>query len=209
MRQNNILKVGLTGGIGSGKSTVSNIFHEKKIPIIDADKIAKEVLHKYPSILKEVRENFGSKFFNENGEFIRKKFGNYIFSHKDKKTEYEKIIMPYIKKDIFYNIEEYNIMNEGICIIDAPTLIENNLHQFMDKIIVVTTEKQIQLQRIMNRDKFTEEEARIRINSQLPIEYKCELADYIIYNNGTIEEIYEEVDHVINELLKFRGKNAE
>ena len=95
-----VIKVGLTGGIGSGKSTVSAILKNNKFKIIDADNIAKEVLEKNPQILDTVRVEFGAGFFDWRGEFRRKEFGNHIFRFPKQRVKYEQIIMPYIKKYI-------------------------------------------------------------------------------------------------------------
>lgn len=208
MKQNSILKVGLTGGIGCGKSTVSKIFSDNNIPVIDADIIARKVLENNPEILSEIKKRFGYDFFDTYGNFIRKDFGNYIFSNKEKRIEYEQIIIPYIKEDIFKKIEEYNEMGETICIIDAPTLIETSLHLRMDLIIVVVAEEDVQIKRIINRDNLNADEAKMRINNQLPLEEKCKFADYIINNNETIDTVNEKVKQVINKLREYRGKNA-
>ncbi len=207
MRQNNILKVGLTGGIGCGKSTISMIFKENNIPVIDADKISRQVLVKHPEILFQIRKSFGNEYFNENGEFLRRKMGNLIFSDKSKKFEYENIIMPNIFQDIFNEIDRYNDMGEEICIIDAPTLIENKLHTHMDKVIVVIARDEIQIERVMKRDNFSKEETTIRINNQMSTKEKCKFADFIIDNSGDLQETQIEVMKIISKLKRIRGKN--
>ena len=99
MRQNNMLKVGLTGGIGTGKSTVSALFKAQDIPVIDADLIARKVLLVHPEILEIIKERFGEEYFDDKGTFLRRKMGALIFTSSEKKQEYEDIILPYIKKD--------------------------------------------------------------------------------------------------------------
>jgi len=197
---NKMIKIGLTGGIGTGKSTVSDILKGEKFKIIDADIIAKEVLEKNPEILDMVRTQFGSGFFDWRGEFRRKEFGNHIFRFPKQRVKYEDIIMPYIKQSIEENIKVYEKKGEKIIIIDAPTLIENNLHIEMDYVILVYADNSVQIQRVMNRDKLTKVEAVSRINSQMSMEAKKEFANIIIDNNtdliDTQKQVYDLIDFI-------------
>ncbi|OOM74571.1 dephospho-CoA kinase [Clostridium puniceum] len=193
-----MIKIGLTGGIGTGKSTVSSILKNEKIKIIDADCIAKEVLEKNPQILEMVRTQFGSGFFDWKGEFRRKEFGNHIFRFPKQRIKYESIIMPYIKQSIESNIKAYEKKCEKIVIIDAPTLIENNMHEEMDYIILVYADNSVQIQRVMNRDKLTKGEAVSRINSQMPMEEKKEYANIIVDNNADLIETQKQVYDLID-----------
>ena len=195
-----MIKIGLTGGIGTGKSTVSNILKSEKFKVIDADNIAKEVLEKNPQILEMVRVQFGSGFFDWRGEFRRKEFGNHIFRFPKQRVKYESIIMPYIKQAIEENIKIYENKGEKIVIIDAPTLIENNMHEEMDYIILVYADNSVQIQRVMNRDKLTKVEAVSRINSLMSMEEKKEHANIIIDNNtdliDTQKQVYDLIDFI-------------
>ncbi len=193
-----MIKIGLTGGIGTGKSTVSNILKSEGFKIIDADVISKEVLDKNPRILEMVRTQFGAGFFDWRGEFRRKEFGNHIFRFPKQRIKYESIIMPYIKQSIEEKIKLYEQKGEKIIIIDAPTLIENNMHGEMDYVILVYAENSVQIQRVMNRDKLTKAEAVSRINSQMSMEEKKEVANIIIDNNNdlidTQKQVYDLID---------------
>lgn len=193
-----MIKVGLTGGIGTGKSTVSDILKKEKFKVIDADIVAKEVLEKNPVILETVRAQFGAGFFDWRGEFRRKEFGNHIFRFPKQRVKYEGIIMPYIKQSIEDEIKSYEQKGEKIIIIDAPTLIENNLHVEMDYVILVYADNSVQIQRVMSRDKLTKVEAVSRINSQMPMEEKKEYANIIVDNNAdlidTQKQVYDLID---------------
>jgi len=195
-----MIKIGLTGGIGTGKTTVSNILQSEKIKVIDADNIAKEVLEKNPQILEMVRTQFGSGFFDWRGEFRRKEFGNHIFRFPKQRVKYESIIMPYIKQAIEENIKVYENKGEKILIIDAPTLIENNMQDEMDYVILVYADNSVQIQRVMNRDKLSKVEAISRINSQMSMEEKKEYANIIIDNNtdliDTQKQVYDLIDFI-------------
>lgn len=193
-----MIKIGLTGGIGSGKSTVSKMLIDKGFKVIDADNIAKEVLVKYPEIIDKIKIEFGTGFFDWRGEFRRREFGNHIFRFPKQRKKYEDIIMPYIKNEIFNEIENYEKAGESIVILDAPTLIENDLHKFMDYIIVVWVDNNTQVIRLKNRDRLSREEAINRMNAQLSLDKKRDYAHIIIDNNGDLLKTKEQVDKVMS-----------
>lgn len=192
-----MIKIGLTGGIGSGKSTVSKMLVEKGFKVVDADTIAKEVLVKYPEIIDKIKIEFGTGFFDWRGEFRRREFGNHIFRFPKQRKKYEDIIVPYIKKEIFDKIENYEKAGESLVILDAPTLIETNLHTFMDYIIVVWVDNTTQILRLKNRDRLSRDEAINRLNAQLSLDKKRDYAHIIIDNNGDLLKTKEQVDRVI------------
>ncbi|MBE6072812.1 MAG: dephospho-CoA kinase [Clostridium butyricum] len=192
-----MIKIGLTGGIGSGKSTVSAILKNNKFKIIDADNIAKEVLEKNPQILETVRVEFGSGFFDWRGEFRRKEFGNHIFRFPKQRIKYEQIIMPYIKASIEKELDNYKKKKEKIIILDAPTLIENKMHEEMDFVILVCADNSVQIKRIIERDKLNKVDAVSRINSQMSMEEKKEYANILIDNNGDLENTKKQVEDLI------------
>lgn len=194
-----MLKVGLTGGIGSGKSTVSAMFREVGFKIIDADVVAREVLNIYPEILDRVRKEFG-EFFFENDVFKRREFGNYIFKYSKERIKYENIIIPYIKNEIFSRFNYYENLGEKLVMLDAPTLIENNLHKEMDYNTLVYVDKDTQISRVMERDKLTHDQALSRINSQLPLKEKTEWVNFIIDNSSDIINTKEQVLEIANVL---------
>ncbi|QAA33954.1 dephospho-CoA kinase [Clostridium manihotivorum] len=199
-----MIKVGLTGGIGTGKSTVSKMLLESGFCIIDADKIAKDVLSKYPEILLRVKDDFGDGFFDWRGEFRRKEFGNHIFRFPKQRVKYENIIMPYIIKEINEQFEAYNKKGVGIVILDAPTLIENNMNEEMDFVILVWSDSSAQLSRLKLRDKLSQSEALNRINAQLPLERKKEYANFIIDNSASLVKTKEQVDDMIEILSLYK-----
>jgi dephospho-CoA kinase len=203
-----IFVVGLTGSIGSGKSTISNLLIEKKIPVIDADIISREVLIKEPKLLKEIKDFFGEEYFDEKDNLIRKKLGTLVFSNKEKKLALEKIMMSYIIKDIFEKIKEYDSKGHEFCVVDAPTLIENNLHFYMNAIILVTVDKDTQINRVMLRDTLTKDEVLIRINSQMDQQEKLKFADFIINNNYSLENTIQQLEKVLKSLEDLRGENG-
>ena len=196
-----MIKIGLTGGIGSGKSTVSFMLKEAGFNIIGADTIARDVLVKYPEILERVRIEFGAGFFDWRGEFRRKEFGNHIFRFPKQRKKYEEIILPYIKREIYENIDKLEKKKADFVIVDAPTLIENDLHKDMDYVILVWVDNNTQIQRVRSRDTLSRDEAINRINSQMPLDRKKDFANIIIENNDTLAKTKDQVDLLI-EFLK-------
>jgi dephospho-CoA kinase len=201
-----MLKVGLTGGIGSGKSTISNMLKEKGLMVIDADLIAREVLKEYPQILEKVKEAFGNTFFNDKGELKRKEFGNFLFQNEERLKKYEKIILPFITKKIFDSMTYLEDSGEDLCIVDAATLIENGIYEKMDINILVWTDLKVQIERVKRRDKLTEEQVKNRIYSQMSLEEKKEFVDFIIDNSGEIEQTKLSLDKILKNIdTKYRG----
>lgn len=193
-----MIKIGLTGGIGSGKSTVSFMLKEAGFNIIDADVIARDVLVKYPEILERVRIDFGSGFFDWRGEFRRKEFGNHIFRFPKQRKKYEEIILPYIKKEIYEGISNLEKKKADFVIVDAPTLIENDLHKDMDYVILVWVDNNTQIQRVKSRDSLSREDAINRINAQMSLDRKKDFSNIVIENNDTLTKTKEQVDLLID-----------
>lgn len=196
-----IIKIGLTGGIGSGKSTVASILKEKCITIIDADVISREVLELYPEICEKIIEEFGEKFFDENGKLKRKELGNLIFENKEKRMVLENIIIPYIKSEILKRINQCEKRGEKLCIVDAPTLIENGLHKEMDINILVWVDINTQIERVRKRDLLDYTEVLNRIKAQMPLNEKRKYVDYIIDNSGELEETRNKVQNILRDII--------
>ncbi|GAA0077611.1 dephospho-CoA kinase [Clostridium sp. CTA-5] len=195
-----MIKIGLTGGIGTGKSTISSMFRNENFIVIDADMTAKEVLEKNPQILDRVKIEFGSGFFDWRGEFRRREFGNHIFKFPKQRKKYEDIIMPYIKNEIKNKVEKYEKQGEKVVIIDAPTLIENGMHEEVDYVVLVCADNKTQIQRVKQRDNLTQAETISRINAQMPLNEKKNYSNIIIDNNGdlidTQKQVYDLIDFI-------------
>lgn len=195
-----MIKIGLTGGIGSGKSTVSNILKEQGVAVIDADIIARDVVEKYIVIKDRIRSTFGKEFIDDSGNLKRRELGDYIFSNKDKKNIYEDIILPFIKKEIFEKVDEFQKKGEQICIIDGATLIESGFYKHVDVLILVWTNKTTQIFRIKERDQLTENQIVDRINSQMTLEEKKKYADFILDNSNTLDETKKQLKEILNKI---------
>lgn len=195
-----MLVLGLTGNIGCGKSSLSNIFREDyNIDIIDADIISRHILED-EILLKQVFESFGDSIKNADGSLNRKALGNIVFNNDAKLVQLNSLTHPKIKEQILAKVELARREEKEIVIIDAALLVEGGYLDLLDKLLVVYCAKDVQIERVMKRDACSKEEALNRINSQLSQEDKISYGNYIIDNSGTYEELkkraYEFVDYV-------------
>ena len=201
-----MLKVGITGGIGSGKSTVTNMLSEKGYHIIDADIVSREVFIIYPEINSEIKEKFGYEFFDEYGDLNRKILGNYIFKSDKRRKKLESIIMPFIRREIISKIKTCEDKSLKLCFLDAPTLIENKLHTSMDVTILVWVDSDIQIQRVASRDGLKTDQIMDRIRAQMPMNEKKKYADYIIDNGGSIINTEMQLNLILTQLERLKVK---
>ncbi|HDR4373797.1 dephospho-CoA kinase [Bacillus cereus] len=178
--------IGLTGGIASGKSTVSQMFRELSIPVIDADIIAREVVERGKTAYNKIVEVFGTEVLQEDGELDRPKLGSVVFYNEEKRLQLNKIVHPAVREEMNRQKEMY--IKEGMqaVVLDIPLLFESKLTSLVDRILVVAVKPHTQLERLMKRNNFSEEEATARIQSQMPLEEKVKNADEVINNDGTI-----------------------
>lgn len=194
-----MLVVGLTGSIGTGKSTVSNILKNKNINIIDADKISREILNN-TTALDEIFEYFGDEVKNPDGTLNRKKLGNIVFNDDVKLIKLNSITHPKIKQIIDSRINEYKINNEKMVIVDAPLLIEANFCDLVDKILLIVCDEEVQITRIIKRDNCSREDAILRIKSQMSQVDKKKYADYIIDNSYNLEILNKQVEEFLKNM---------
>ena len=183
-----MLVVGLTGNVGCGKSSLSDIFRAEGIKIIDADIIARQI-YEDEKLLSKVYETFGNDIKNEDGSLNRKALGRIVFSDDEKLIQLNKLTHPVIRQKVSDEIEEYKSQNEEIVILDAALLVESDYLNFIDKLLVVTCKENIQIERIIARDNCSIEEALGRIKSQMSQENKVKYADYVIDNSATLSEL--------------------
>jgi dephospho-CoA kinase len=190
--------IGLTGSIASGKSTVSNMLKEKGYPIVDADKIARQVVEPGTPVIKEIAEHFGDEVLNVDGSLNREKLGERIFKSEEERKKLNSIIHPAIRNEMIRQKEQWISKGAGTVILDIPLLFESKLQSFVEKIIVVSVTPEIQKQRLIARNELNEQEAADRINSQLLMVEKEAGADAVIDNNGTIEETKMQVETLLD-----------
>ena len=199
--------IGLTGGIGTGKSTVSQILQEKKFPVIDLDTISHEVI-KIPKVIEKIVENFGKEVLENSGNFenknnaiqiSREKLGKIIFENKEKRLLLNSIMHPEILHTMREQISKYK-KNNKIIFVEIQLLFEVQWEKEFDYILLISAKKSTQIRRILERDKRSEIDALNIINSQLSLDEKKKRSDFVIENDGNIEELKEKIDKFLEYL---------
>jgi dephospho-CoA kinase len=195
-----MLVVGLTGGIASGKSTVSLMFREAGIPVICADELAHEVVKPGSAALDKIRRTFGDEFIDSEGNLNRAAMARLVFKDKNKRQDLESIIHPRVAEEQGKLIRQFAVQGHNIVVVDVPLLYESGLEDSFDMILVAYVAPEVQIQRLIARDQVTYKEARSRLDAQLPIDKKKRLAGRIIDNTGPVEHTREQVLGIIKEL---------
>jgi len=185
--------IGLTGGIASGKSTVSKILKDLGATIVDADVIAREVVKKGEKALKDIENYFGKDVINDDGTLNRKKLGRIVFNDYEKLNILNQITHPEIRKRVYREFRKHEENGEKIIFYDCPLLYETNYQNDVTETWLIYVDKETQIQRLMKRDNLTREEAEIRINAQKELRDKIEMSDVIIYNSFSIEELKNDI----------------
>ncbi|HDE7155753.1 TPA: dephospho-CoA kinase [Staphylococcus aureus] len=190
--------LGLTGGIASGKSTVSELLSVFGFKVVDADKAAREAVKKGSKGLAQVREVFGDEAIDENGEMNRRYMGDLVFNHPEKRLELNAIIHPIVRDIMEEEKQEY--LKQGYNVImDIPLLFENELENTVDEVWVVYTSESIQMDRLMQRNNLSLEDAKARVYSQISIDKKSRMADHVIDNLGDKLELKQNLERLLEE----------
>ena len=180
--------IGLTGGIATGKSTVSAILENAGAVIIDADRIAREAVKKGQPAYREIVEHFGETVLLPDGEINRSVLGDIIFNAPGKKQLLNKIVHPYVRKETHRQLQQIGRTEpNAIVILDIPLLIEAEMDKDLSEVIVVFVPEHIQIERLVQRDGISEADALARVRSQMPIEEKKEKATIVVDNSGSKE----------------------
>lgn len=192
--------IGLTGGIGSGKSTVSAYLKSKGCRIIDADALARQMTEKGSPALEKLRTAFGDKYFNDDGSLKRKELGAFVFAHPAQKKLLEGIVTKAVINESVATLEEWKKENyEGIVVLDAPLLFECGMQEYMDETWLVKADSETVIHRVMSRDGLSCDEIEGRINAQMPLSKKEKLADRVIDNSRDLEYLHKQVDKLLFE----------
>lgn len=194
-------KIGLTGGIASGKTTVSDCFKKLGTQVIDADIISHEVTEPSGSAFEEILSEFGSEILDEKGLINRKKMRAIIFNDPSQKKILEKIIHPKVRDEMFQRI---NKSDDHYLIVSVPLLVETGMHQIMDRNLLVDCSEDTQIERLMHRDKITLNEARAILKNQASRSDRKKIADDLIVNENNVTLI--ELENEVLELHKYYSK---
>ncbi len=190
-----MLKIGLTGGIGSGKTAVSDQFQRLGINIIDTDIISRELLNHNPAVLKKVVETFSDRVLDGKGAVDRKKLAQIVFSNKKQKQQLENILHPAIRNEVKQQIQHFSLLNSPpeYLIIVIPLLLETGFTDLIDRILVVVAEENSRVDRIKQRDGRSFEEIHAIISSQVNDAKRIRSADDIIENNNDFRHLESQV----------------
>ncbi|PPE00945.1 hypothetical protein GOBAR_DD02026 [Gossypium barbadense] len=194
--------VELTGGIASGKSTVSSMFKHNHIPVVDADIIARDALKKNSGGYKKVVAAFGPDILQDDGQVDRLKLGRIVFSDASKRQLLNRLLAPYISSGIFLEIFKLWIKGHKVIVLDIPLLFEAKMDKWTKPIVVVWVDPETQLRRLVERDNSTEEDARNRINAQMSLDLKKSQADIVIDNTGSRQDLQERFSEVLSQVKR-------
>lgn len=179
--------IGITGGIASGKSTVVTMLKEMNFPIIDADVIAREVVEVGEEAYGKIVEHFGPNILLENQTINRAKLGEIVFNNEKERLALNAIVHPAVRKRMNEKKEKWIAAGERAIFLDIPLLFESKLTHMVEKVLLIYVDEETQVKRLVERNNFTQEQARSRIASQMPLKEKKTLSDAIIDNNGSVE----------------------
>ncbi|GEN51834.1 dephospho-CoA kinase [Halobacillus faecis] len=191
------LVIGLTGSIASGKSTVAEMFRDMDIPVIDADQISRDVVKPGKPAYEEIVETFGEQVLEEDGDLDRKKLGKIVFSDETKRKQLNGIVHPKVREEMIRRREQYKQQQYQAVVLDIPLLFESNLTDYVEKILVVYVDEETQMERLMERDQSGRKDAEERIQAQIPVKKKAEMADAVIDNTGTINESLHQLKDIL------------
>jgi dephospho-CoA kinase len=193
-----VLKIGLTGGIGSGKSTVAHIFEQLQTPVIDADEIAHQLVATGQPALVQIQQEFGTAVFNPDASLNRKKLSELVFSEPKQKQKLEAILHPLVYQSIQAELKQLNQLKKPYCIICIPLIFETNMTRIVDRILVVDCPVETQMERVQKRDNMTKERIQAIIDAQVSRAFRKSQANDLIDNSETDDRLAEEVKKLHN-----------
>lgn len=189
--------IGITGGSGCGKTTVSNILSNNGVDVVDCDLVARKIVEPNEPALNEINSYFGSEYIKEDGTLDRKKLASLVFSDSEKLLKLNEITHKYVEEYIDLYIKNSNSEIVGL---DAAALIESGIYKKCDYLISVLADKKTRTERIIKRDMLSKEEATSRINAQKNDTFYIEKSDYIVYNNDNIDSVNNKVIEILDEI---------
>lgn len=194
--------VGLTGGIATGKSTVSRMLMQRGIPVIDADAIAREVVRPGKTAWKKIKRVFGPEVISGDGEIDRAALGKIVFEDPRARIKLNRITHPFIYIETLKELARHLVRGDRVVVLDAALLFETATRWMVHSVIVVYTDPATQIKRLMDRNGYSPEEASQRIKAQIPLEDKCRRADYVIDNSGSLEETERQLENILSAIVR-------
>ena len=192
--------IGLTGGIASGKSTVAKILERLGAAVVDADLLAREVVEPGCDAWKEIVETFGAEVQQPDGTLDRQRLRAVIFNNPAARKKLEAIIHPRVRALAEKRIAQHAAAGYQLVVYEVPLLFEGNLHEWLRPVVLVACDADIQKQRLQQRDHLSAEAAQRHIDAQMSLEEKRRLADYVVENNGDLENLARQIEAVVNKI---------
>jgi len=198
-----MLVIGLTGGIGSGKSTVADLFAKKGIPVIDADIISKELTQAGTPACMDIIDHFEEELIRVDGSIDRARLRKIIFAHPEQRQWLEDLLHPLILEEMEKRIKQ---LDAPYCLAVIPLLFESGPHHFLDRTLLVDTPEHLQLERVVSRDESSHTEAKAIIDTQAGREHRQVNADDIVSNDGKPEHLHAQVDKLHEAYLRLSSR---
>ncbi len=199
-----MLKIGLTGGIGSGKSSTTKIFEKLGITVIDADLIAHQLTLPGTEALQEISKQLGDQFITSQGKLDRKKLAQFVFEYPDKKVVLENILHPHVRLGITSELK--NLDSSPYIILAVPLLLETDFTELVDRILVISAPQNIRIERVINRDERNADDVKAIMGYQVDEKTRLEKADDILDNNGTLDELESRIEQLHKQYLQISRK---
>lgn len=200
--------IGLTGQTGAGKSSVRKIMHKNGAAVIDADTVAHDITEKNVDCIYDIVCRFSCLVLNKEGSINRKALGKRVFADKKELAALNKIIFPYILKEIEHKVLCYVEKGAEVVVIDGATVIESGCGKMCDMLISVVADEETRTERIVKRDEISQEDAKRRVAAQKPEEYYRGNSDLVIENNGSKRELVQKVNTVLKNMLNIKTEAA-
>jgi dephospho-CoA kinase len=192
--------IGLTGGIASGKSTVAAILRRLGAAIINADELSREVVQPEREAWREIVATFGAQVLQDDQTLDRKKIRKIVFDDREARRKLEAIVHPRVRSLAEQRVQELAAAGHSIIVYEVPLLFENQIHLWLRPVVLVACDTTTQKTRLQKRDRLTDAEAQQHLDAQMSLEDKRKLADYVIDNNGSLEELERQVHAVLQEI---------
>ncbi|PLW04879.1 hypothetical protein PCANC_27406 [Puccinia coronata f. sp. avenae] len=204
-----MLVVGLTGGIASGKSTVSGLLKSYCVPVIDLDHLAREVVEPGSKGLAAIREHFSNQpdiISAHNGCLNRERLGEIIFNDPGERQWLNNLLHPRIRRLMVLRLAKLWLTGTQLCVVDSPLLIETGMWKFCGKVVVVYCSEELQLQRLQSRNGLSRADAKARLSAQMPLKSKLSYADHIVDNSGQLVDLERQVERLVGKLQRSVNK---
>jgi len=193
---------GLTGGIGSGKSTVSRRYRERGLPVVDADELAREAVVPGSATLASIVARFGHAVLDAEGTLDRKALAAIVFANQEAREALNALIHPRVRELALEKFARLNARGEPLVCYEVPLLVESGLAEALRPLVVVSAPEQVQLERAAARDQASLEQIRARISAQLPLAAKARVADHVIDNSGELDQTFARADTVLDAICR-------